>query len=103
MRYLYLASILFSFSGLLLLDWRYHVALFWRRRTALQLVLSIFTFLLIWDIALVGTKLYWTKPQYVTGWHIGTPNLPVEEIGFLLFLSYLTLLAWRWKWPRISS
>jgi lycopene cyclase domain-containing protein len=102
MRYLYVLSILFSFGGLLLLDWRYRVALFWRWRTALKLVLASFAFLLVWDLALVGSGLYWTKPQYVSGWYVGTPNLPVEELGFLLFLSYLTLLLWRWRWPRTS-
>lgn len=101
MRYLYLLSILFLFGGLVFLDWRYRLAFFWRWRTTLKLVLAGLCFFLIWDITLVTSGLYWTKPQYVSGWYVATPDLPVEELGFLLFLSYLTFLLWRWKWPRI--
>lgn len=102
MRYLYLLSIVVSFAGIVTLDWRYRLALFWRWRTALRLMLLGFVFFVVWDVALVGSGLYWTMPQYVSGWYIGTPDLPIEEIGFLLFLNYLTLVLWRWRWARIS-
>lgn len=87
----------------MLLDWRYRLALFWQWRTTLRLVLISFGFLLVWDVALITADVYWTKPEYVSGWFVLTPNLPIEELGFLLFLSYITVLAWRWKWPRTSS
>ncbi len=87
---LYLAALLVSFAGVVALDLRFGLALRARpRRTALVTMIGVAVFV-VWD--LVGI----TTGVFVRGdgpWYIGVelaPHLPVEEIVFLAFLSYLT-------------
>lgn len=100
---LYLAALLFSLLGLGILDHRFKLALFYdQNRTFKTLALAVSVFV-IWDILGIGLDIFHigTTP-YLSGIRLG-PEFPIEELFFLLLLTYNTLLLWRGGeklWPR---
>lgn len=102
-RLLYLTLLLFSIIALATLDHRYKLALFYDwRRTARTLGLATLIFAL-WDVLGVLFGIFLVGPSpYVTGIRLG-PEFPLEELFFLILLTYNTLLLWRGSekiWPR---
>lgn len=95
MQYLYLGALLFSITGLSILDYRYKLA-FWhnRRQAFLTVVLSIL-FFIVWDAAGIALGIFFHgNSPYALPARIA-PEFPIEELFFLFLLSYVTLLAWR--------
>ncbi len=102
-QYAYICVLVFSLSGLAVLDYRQKLAWFWdARKTALILVVSL-AFFLIWDIANISVGIIATNPAWVTGVYVYAPNMPLEEFLFLSLLGYQTLLLWRWRCSRTSA
>jgi lycopene cyclase domain-containing protein len=96
-NFLYLLILIFSLLGLFYVDYKYSLAWFWdRRKTAIILLLNL-AFFLIWDIVNIGAGIIATNQDWVSGLHIITSNLPIEELLFLTLLGYQTLLLWRWR------
>lgn len=98
--YLYLAILIFSIAGMSTLDYRYKLA-FWhnKNQTLKTLGLSIL-FFIIWDA--LGIKLgifFHGNSNYALPLRIA-PEFPIEELFFLLLLSYTTLLTWRFMGQR---
>lgn len=100
----YLIALLFSICGLLALDLRYSLAI--RRnpiRTLGTLLVSVALFL-GWDIIGIGSGVFFEGPS---GLLVGIdllPNLPLEEILFLVLMNYSVLLGYlaleRWRLYR---
>jgi lycopene cyclase domain-containing protein len=92
MSYAYLAVLLFSAAGVLLLDAR-HRLFCWRSPGRAAAVLAIGTaFFLAWDLAGIGLGVFFHGTgQYMTGLMLA-PELPLEELVFLLFLCELTMV-----------
>ena len=91
MSFLYLAGLLLSLSGMVLIDRRWKLFL-WRdpRRGILVLVVGV-VFLLAWDAAGVGLGVFFRGASPVlTGLQLA-PEVPVEELFFLSLLCYLTM------------
>ena len=91
MSWLYLAALLFSLVGMVILDRRFQL-FFWTdaRRAAIVLPVGVLFFLL-WDLAGIGLGIFFRGPSpYVTG-IVVAPEVPVEEIAFLALLCYLTM------------
>lgn len=93
---LYLAAIVASMLGVGLIDRRHKLALFggFARRTA-GLVAAGVTFFVLWDILGIQFGAFFRGESSA---YIGVellPELPLEEVFFLTFLSYLSLVAWR--------
>ncbi|GAA4284393.1 hypothetical protein GCM10022261_19240 [Brevibacterium daeguense] len=91
MSWAYLGCVLFSTAGMALLDWRHR--LFWFadwRRAAVVHGIGLAAFLL-WDAAgiLFGVFARGDSP-YMTGIEVA-PELPIEEVFFLIFLCWLTM------------
>ena len=92
MSYAYLAVLLFSLTGLALIDYRYKLAFFsnWRRASA-----SVFlpvVFFLLWDAAGILLGIFFRgQTDHLTGILLA-PELPLEEPFFLLLLCYTTLI-----------
>lgn len=89
---LYLAALLVSLGGMVMLDLRYRLAL-WRdpRRALLVLAVAI-SFFLIWDVAAIASGHYRAgQSEAMTGIMLA-PELPLEELVFITFLCYLTLV-----------
>ncbi len=91
MSWLYLAALLFSLVGMVILDRRFQL-FFWAdaRRAAIVLPVGVLFFLL-WDVAGIGLGIFFRGPSpYVTG-IVVAPEVPIEEIAFLALLCYLTM------------
>lgn len=92
--YYYLIALLFSISGLAVLDWRYRVALFDQPRRTLATIGIGVAFFLLWDLAGVTLGIFFRgDAPYMTGMLVG-PEIPLEEVFFLILLCYQTLILW---------
>lgn len=92
----YGAALLGAIGCMALLDARFRLVLWSRpgaaaRRVGLVLVAGIVLFLL-WDLAAIALGFYHRgESEAMTGIMLG-PELPLEELGFITFLCYLTLV-----------
>lgn len=94
--YLYLFALLFSILGVGLLDWTHRVAFFVDpRATLLAVGLSVVVFL-IWDIVGIANGIFFRGDAPHLSGILLAPELPLEELFFLILLSYNTLVVYRW-------
>ncbi|WP_062467456.1 lycopene cyclase domain-containing protein [Demequina maris] len=92
----YLGALLVSLAGLAAIDARYRVAVFDRPRQALLTIAIAVVAFLAWDAAGVGLGIFFIgDAPYLSGVLLA-PEVPLEELFFLLLLTYQTLLLWRW-------
>jgi lycopene cyclase domain-containing protein len=91
MSLLYLAALLVSLAGMVVLDLRFR--LFFRRdprRAAVVLVTGI-AFFLVWDVVGIGSGVFFRgETEFMTGIQLAR-ELPLEEVFFLALLCYLTM------------
>lgn len=92
MAVIYLASLLASLGCMVLLDRRFRLVL-WRAPRAGAVVLAVgLVFFLAWDLAAIASQHYSAGTSEAMTGIMLAPELPLEEILFILFLSYLTLV-----------
>ncbi|WP_372595179.1 lycopene cyclase domain-containing protein [Actinotalea sp.] len=110
MSLLYGAALLVSLGGLTVIDRRFRLVLFTgrdgARRGAATVAVGV-GFFVLWDLVGIGLGVFFRgTTRYLSGVLVA-PELPVEELGFLTLLSYLTLLAYvaaaRWWLGRSAS
>lgn len=104
MSFLYLAALLLSTCCLLLVDHKWKLAFFKdARRTSFAVGLGVLAFI-IWDAFGIALGIFFSgNSPYMSGLYLA-PEFPVEELFFLFFLCYFTLLCYRFleeKWPRM--
>lgn len=91
----YLGALLVSILCLGLIDHRWRLALFrdaWA--TAVTVIVGVL-FFLAWDLGGIALGVFFRGDgPWMTGLLLA-PELPLEEVFFLLLLSYNTLIAWR--------
>ena len=89
---IYLGAILFSLVGMMLIDWRYSLALRIAPVRTAGAALVGTAFFLAWDLVGIVTGVFvkGESPLFV-GVELA-PHLPLEEVFFLLFLSYLSIV-----------
>ncbi|WP_396668104.1 lycopene cyclase domain-containing protein [Microbacterium sp. R86528] len=91
---LYMAAILISATGIAILDARFRLAL-WRDAVATLAAVAVgVAFFLSWDAVGIVTGVFvkGDSPLFL-GLDLA-PHLPLEEVFFLTFLSYLSLVVW---------
>lgn len=91
----YLLFLIFSLSGLTILDYRFKLVWFddWRR--AIVALLPVYLLLVAWDLFGIAFKIFYMgQSKYMLGFEV-LPNVPPEEFFFLGLLVYLPLLLWR--------
>lgn len=91
MGFLYLAALLVSLTGMVMLDRRFRL-FFWQdaRRATVVLTTGI-VFFLIWDLAGINLGVFFRGTgQWMTGILLA-PELPLEEVFFLTLLCYMTM------------
>ena len=91
MNFLYLAALLVSLTGMVMLDRRF-TRFFWQdaRRATLVLTTGI-VFFLIWDLTGIDAGVFFRgEGQWMTGIQLA-PELPLEEVFFLTLLCYMTM------------
>ena len=100
MSWLYLASILGSTLGMGILDLRWRLAAFAQGALTAKVVLVGLGFFLCWDVVAIALGIYERGDSPgMTGIEVA-PELPLEELFFILFLSYLTLVL-HGGWQRL--
>ena len=103
MNYLYLAALLISITGMLVLD--AHFKLFFAAaplRAAIVLGVGV-VFFLAWDVAGITLGIFFRgDPDVLTGVLLA-PELPLEELFFLVLLCYTTMNAYAWFSRWLSS
>lgn len=100
---MYLAVLCGSLAGLAVADYKYGLA-FWHdySRTIKVLAVSIGLFI-IWDILGIALGIFFHGGSTYTLPIRLLLEFPIEELFFLLLLTYTTLLAYRFgvvRWPR---
>ena len=91
----YGASLIASFIGIGIIDFRYKLALFYDRNRTLKVVATGLIFFLVWDaLGIITGVFFHDESQYDTNIMVA-PELPIEELLFLSFLCYITLVLWR--------
>jgi len=94
MPVVYLAALAIALTGMVMLDRRFAL-FFWKdaRRAAIVLITGV-VFFLVWDLAGIGLGIFFRgETSFMTGLQLA-PELPVEELFFLILLCYLTMNAY---------
>lgn len=91
MSFLYLGSLLLSLAGMVVLDVRRELFFAHDPRRASLVLLTGLGFFLAWDVVGISLGIFLHAPsRFATGWMLA-PQIPVEELVFLVFLCYLTM------------
>lgn len=100
MQFLYLAALLLSLTGQVVLDRKYGLA-FWRdsRRAAWSMALAV-AFFLLWDIFGIGLGIFFRGTTNLMTGVLLAPELPLEEPFFLALMCYVTLNVFGWHEHR---
>ncbi|MFD1860489.1 lycopene cyclase domain-containing protein [Aeromicrobium camelliae] len=95
MSWLYLLSILGSTFCMGLVDRRWRLFLFDRPGRAVAIVAAGGLLFLIWDLVAIALGIYQRgESPAMTGIEVA-PELPLEELFFIVFLCYLTMVLHR--------
>ena len=91
MGFLYLAALLVSITGMILLD-RRHTLFFWQdARRATVVLAPVLVFFLRWDLVGLDAVVFFRgEGPWMTGILLA-PELPLEEVFFLALLCYMTM------------
>ncbi|RYX79303.1 lycopene cyclase domain-containing protein [bacterium] len=100
----YLFALVFSISGLTILDWRYKLA-FWvdQKRATMTIAVTMLVFI-IWDLLGIRLGIFFHGGSDYTLPVRLLPEFPIEELFFLFLLCYVTLLLYTGGhrlWARI--
>lgn len=92
MSVVYLLVLLASIGCMVMLDHRFSL-FFWRdARRATLVLLAGLVFFVLWDLSGIGLGIFYRgETAFMTGLVVA-PELPVEELFFLGFLCYLTMV-----------
>ena len=93
MGLLYLLFLLLSLGCMALLDHRFRLFFFADARRAAVVLLTGVAFFTAWDLGGIGADIFYRgETPFMLGLTLA-PHLPVEEIFFLAFLCYLTMVV----------
>ncbi len=104
MSFLYLGALLISLAGIGLLDFRHKLAFFGGAvvRSSVIMVVSV-SFFLVWDVVGIATGVFFRGGgPWMTGVLLG-PELPLEELFFLMVLTYSTLVSYLWAGKALGA
>ena len=91
MSFVYLGFLLLSLAGMVLLDVRERLFFAQDPCRAALVLLAGLVFFLAWDVAGISLGIFLhSRSAWATGWMVA-PQIPVEEVVFLVFLCYLTM------------
>lgn len=104
-QWYYLLALGVSLAGLMVIDWRYTLALWHDARRTLLTIGSGVGIFIIWDMLGIMFGIFMHGGGvYALPFRLA-PEFPVEEIFFLTLLCYVTLILFRFGeavWPRTS-
>ena len=89
----YLVVQIVSFTGIAVIDHRWKLAFFRARAATVLAVTAAVALFLTWDVLGVRSGVFFRgQTDFMTGLLVA-PEIPVEEVVFLAFLSYLALVC----------
>ena len=92
MSFLYLGALLVSLAGIVAIDVKYRLALAHDFKRGASVLAIATAFFLGWDLLGIGLGIFFRGAStHLTGIVIA-PELPIEEVFFLVLLSYTTLI-----------
>jgi lycopene cyclase domain-containing protein len=95
MSFAYLGVLLVSFSGIAVLDWRYRLAWFYDKRRTMLVIATCVVVFSVWDAFGIALGIFFSgHSPYMSGVYLA-PEYPLEELLFLGFLGYFTLVMYR--------
>lgn len=101
MSFLYLGALLISIAGLATLDFKFKLAIA-KSKSYFCLILIPVIFFLAWDLAGISMGIFFRgHASHLTGILVSS-ELPIEEIFFLILLSYSSLLLLK-TFTRVSA
>ena len=95
MSLVYLFALFGAILGTGLLDWRHKLALFGGAPGRTSVIVGVgVAFFLLWDVVGIAEGVFFRgSGPWMTGVLLG-PELPLEELFFLILLCYSTLIAY---------
>lgn len=91
MSWTYAVALVVSLAGIATVDRRLRLFLFADARRAVPVLVAGVLFFIAWDLVGIGFGVFFEGATgYMTGLRLA-PELPVEEVGFLTLLCYLTM------------
>ena len=91
MNFLYLAALLVSLTGMVMLDSRFTLFFWQDARRATAVLTTGIVFFLVWDLTGIDAGVFFRgEGQWMTGLQLA-PELPIEEVFFLTLLCYMTM------------
>ncbi len=101
MSFLYLLGLLVAIGGLALLDFRHKLA-FAKNAKHFCLILISVAFFLIWDYAGISLGIFFRGESQLLSGLLLSDELPLEELFFLILLSYNALLLLKLFTRRVN-
>ena len=99
----YLAVLIFSIAGLAAIDHKQKIALFVHTKaTLLSVCIGVVVFL-IWDLLGIALGIFFRGDSLQLSGLQLAPELPIEELFFLILLCYNTLLAYGYFARRFAK
>jgi lycopene cyclase domain-containing protein len=89
--YTYLAGLIFSIAGMVLMDWRHKTAFRINKKAASIAIFVPMVFFIIWDVAGIFTGIFLRGDTTHLSGILLAPEFPIEEIFFLFLLNYSSL------------
>lgn len=86
---------MFSMAGMIVLDYRFKLLFFSKPIAAIKSIVISTSLLLFIDIIGVNWKIFTTNQSYVIGLGLGSENIPIEELIFLIFINYFILCIYQ--------
>lgn len=95
-KFFYLTFLSLSVLGLLLADWKYKIAFFDNnnKKATVKAIAVVMALLLLFDVLGIVNSIFTTNQSYVTGIHLISKNLPLEEFLFLFLLCYFCIILY---------
>jgi lycopene cyclase domain-containing protein len=90
---LYLGALVVALACMALLDHRYRLVLWADVRRGVAVLAVGVAFFLLWDVVAIGAGFYERGSSAAMTGVMLAPELPLEELFFITFLCYLTLVA----------
>ncbi|MEY4366724.1 MAG: hypothetical protein RLZ28_139 [Actinomycetota bacterium] len=92
MSFIYLTLLIISELGVIGLDFRHKLALGYSLRAGLLALASGVAFFLVWDLAGISAGIFFEGARNLLVGVDLAPELPIEEIFFLVLLCHSTLV-----------
>ena len=91
----YLIGLIVAIGCLLLIDWRFKIALFGHTRQALLTLFAVIGLFVVWDVLGIQLGIFFHGGSELTLPVRLMSEFPLEELFFLFLLTYVTLIAYQ--------